>query len=166
MTDSMDSTLDPDRAYIETPCEVSRELLGRHEAGWLCQSCDRHVIDLSVLTRAEAGVFLHETADQDLCIGYREDDQGRIEFASRRRLLPASRLLRGVQGGALALALSACTGKADAPKPKPKPTPTQTEAPAAKPTAAKPADNSVPTAGPAKDARPYKVGKRIMKEDD
>lgn len=129
VSDKKDAPLDPDRAYIETPCEVARELLDPHEAGWLCESCERDVIDLSALTRVEAAEFLAQTADQDLCIGYRENDKdkGGIEFAPARKLVPVSRLLRGVGGGALALALAACDGGADA-KPDPAPAPTETKA--------------------------------------
>lgn len=69
-----------------------------------CESCARHVTDLSAMTEAEARAWLRDGPPGRRCISYRVDDRDRIQFAPSRAAI--------LLGPWLALLL-ACAGHLD-----------------------------------------------------
>jgi hypothetical protein len=72
-----------------------------------CDSCRKHVTNLSELTKAQASDFLAAHAGQSVCVRYRVRRDGEIEHK------PAPSLRLGFVA-ALSLAMAACTGYVDA----------------------------------------------------
>lgn len=113
---------------IAEPCHENWDAMEPRERGRFCASCKKDVHDLSAMTEDEAREFLRERAGTRLCVNYRHDTAGRIQF-------------RAAAVAALAVtALAACTPHERA---TPQPT-TQTTEPA--PTAVVPP--SMPTEPP------------------
>ncbi len=113
---------------IAEPCHEDWDAMEPRERGRFCASCKKDVHDLSSMTEDEARAFLRERAGTRLCVNYRHDTAGRIQF-------------RAAAAAALAVtALAACTPHERA---TPQPT-TQTTEPA--PTAVVPP--SMPTEPP------------------
>lgn len=114
------------RPLVPKPCLEDWDKLTPEARGHFCTVCETKVWNLSDLTKEEAEAFLRERAGEDLCVSYREDDDGRV-LHREPAVVPAARLVRRFPAAAgLSLALAACTPKADAPPPKEEPT-AQTE---------------------------------------
>ncbi len=58
-------------------------LEGDHEKRH-CEHCDKHVRNLSALTRSEATALFESPPPEGLCVRYHHDGQGRILFRSER----------------------------------------------------------------------------------
>jgi len=152
---------------IASPCGADwRGMTPRDVATRLCATCDKHVHDLSRMTRPEAQRVLASQATKDLCVRYLFDERGEILFAPEApKLVPASRLAvvkRLVAAAALAsapLSVAACMGEPMPPPvmvqggvvpiPAPAPTTSPGTAPSEIPA---PSTSSVPCTGPAPSA--------------
>ena len=113
---------------IAAPCGVSfQDMTPRDVATRLCAACNKHVHDLSRMTRPEAQRILASQATEGLCVRYLYDERGEILFAPEApKLVPASRLTvlkRLVAAAAVAaapLSLAACMmGTVEPPPPRP-----------------------------------------------
>ncbi len=64
---------------INNPCNEDWDAMNGGRKRRHCGSCDKDVFHLSQMTRREA-THLLETRDASICVRYRYDDQGNIEF--------------------------------------------------------------------------------------
>jgi hypothetical protein len=65
---------------IVRPCSEAFRLMKGDEKMRFCESCGKHVHDLSSRTEDEARAFLTEARGQRLCIRYSKDTRGTIVF--------------------------------------------------------------------------------------
>jgi hypothetical protein len=101
---------------IRKPCTADWERMSRMGDKRYCDTCAKHVHDLSAMTRDEVTALLAEARadDRELCVRYLYDDHGNPVFRPER-LLPRSGLLRAkrfVAMAALPLGLAACESRA------------------------------------------------------
>ena len=68
---------------IAEPCHEDWDAMDPRERGRFCQRCSKDVYDLSAMTEDEAQAFLRERAGTRVCVNYRHDDGGRIQFRPR-----------------------------------------------------------------------------------
>lgn len=114
---------------IADPCHADWDSMDAKGARRFCEQCDKHVHDLSSMTRPEAAALVASRGSDRLCVRYRVAADGTIRFQSRApNLVPAASLARGRAGrvaglgsaAALSLAMAACTphGPGETPPPK------------------------------------------------
>src|SRR5690349_181738 len=65
---------------IAEPCHEDWDAMEPRERGRFCASCKKDVHDLSAMTEDEARDFLRVRAGTRLCVNYRHDPAGRIQF--------------------------------------------------------------------------------------
>lgn len=95
---------------IEEPCHQSWEQMRGDEQRRFCDHCDKHVHNLSAMTKAQAQELLEREAD--LCVIYKYDDQDELVFApapTRHQLqLQGVRKLLAAAALAVPMMLAAC----------------------------------------------------------
>jgi len=114
---------------IASPCGADWQgMAPRDVATRLCAACDKHVHDLSRMTRPEAQRLLASQPTEGLCVRYLYDERGEVLFAPEApKLVPVSRLAavkRLVAAATLAsapLGLAACMGEPMPPVTPPPP---------------------------------------------
>lgn len=79
-----------------------------HGAERFCEQCSTAVHDLSQMTKLEAQVFLARRGGQRVCVRYRADAEGNLQFRPAPPVRPMLAL------AALGLGLAACTGYVEA----------------------------------------------------
>lgn len=84
---------------VASPCTVFRPSPGNS----LCPQCDKHVHDLSALTRGEADALLDANKGQTMCIAYRVAKDGTVIHRAEPRSLAIAAAALGS-----ALVLAAC----------------------------------------------------------
>jgi hypothetical protein len=157
---------------IASPCGEDWTTMRGTNTRRFCDSCKKHVHDLSAMTEAEAAELMATRATEGLCVRYLYDADGRIAFAPK--VVPVSMLSRAKRHAVAALAvaaplsLTACMGArmeprvamGEMPAPPPVPSASASAAPSA-PTFAKPpvgedSDDTDIEADVEDDARPVK----------
>jgi hypothetical protein len=95
---------------IERSCPENWAQMQPGPTSRFCERCTKHVHDLSAMTRAQAREVLSRREQEDLCVRYLRDEQGRIALR-RPDVLPAASLRRARlrPAAALVLVLAACT---------------------------------------------------------
>jgi len=132
---------------------------GNDDPARFCGECQKHVHDLSAMTKSEAQTLLASEATDGLCVRYLYDDRGEVVFNSKVGVAPnalsrfakAKRYVTAAVTLALPMSLNACMGAYRPPPPRvmpaasadPTPTPTT---PAATP--ATPAPTAAPSSTP------------------
>jgi hypothetical protein len=151
---------------IPSPCGADWQgMTPRDMATRLCAACNKHVTDLSRMTRDDARRLLASKATEGLCVRYLYDERGEILFAGApAKLVPASglakmkRLVAAAAVAAAPLTLTACMGAVEPQLPPPPmpvqgmvtmqtPPPAPTASASAAPSAI-PAPPAVPVASP------------------
>jgi hypothetical protein len=113
---------------IPSPCHADWDAMRNEGTRRFCDSCVKHVHDLSAMTRREASKLLAAQDGGRICVRYTCDTTGTIKFKPESApVVPIAALTRrqprrGVPLGhaaAVALALAACTPheRDDAPRP-------------------------------------------------
>ncbi len=103
-----------DRVRVATPCDVPWESMQGDDVRRHCQQCDKHVHNLSTLTRAEAEALLRHHTGGGICIRFYRREDGTVLTADcpvgvrrRRRWRAVSALAVGTL--ASLAGLFACT---------------------------------------------------------
>lgn len=99
------------RLPIAQPCHERFEAMNRTGSTGsterFCDKCSTPVHDLSQMTRVQAELFLAERSGQRVCVRYRSDGAGNLQFRPAPPIRPALVL------AVASLALAACTGYVD-----------------------------------------------------
>lgn len=106
---------------IPEPCHADWDKMRPEERGRFCFDCRKKVHDLSAMTETEAERFVDASANDDICVSYRHDEDGGIVFRPAAPIVPISRLRRrsaavAVATAGLAATLAACTPHGEGPK--------------------------------------------------
>lgn len=109
---------------IASPCEQDWDTMTPAGRKRFCDTCQKHVQDLSAMTEAQAKGVLASPPAEGLCVRYLYDEVGNIMFGLvDPSLVPASSLVRAKRALAttaalagIAATLSGCMG---APQPRP-----------------------------------------------
>lgn len=92
------------RLPIAQPCHERFDAMAGRGAERFCERCSTPVHDLSQMTKVQAQHFLAERGGQRVCVRYRSDAAGELQFRPAPRVRPALVL------AVASLALAACTG--------------------------------------------------------
>jgi hypothetical protein len=128
---------------IPSPCSNDWNTMTRAGRKRFCTDCQKHVHDLSAMSRAEAEVLLQSGPEGSLCVRYIYDQYGSIMFDMvNPSLVPAARLKRqsferGVVAAAALTFASSLAGCMGGYLPPPQPA-------AAQPAAAQPTSFQAP----------------------
>lgn len=105
--------------HIEEPCHQDWEQMRGDERRRFCAQCDKHVHNLSAMTKAQAQALLER--DPELCVIYQYDEHEELVFApepTRQQLqLQGARKLLAAAALAVPMMLAAC----DEPSPQAQP---------------------------------------------
>jgi hypothetical protein len=102
---------------IASPCGQDWRTMKPSDTARFCDSCKKHVHDLSAMTPADARSLLSSPPTEGLCVRYLYDARGDIVF--RGAPVPAGMLVRAKRFAAAAvavslpMALAACSGSID-----------------------------------------------------
>ena len=95
---------------IESPCGADWQTMKPGDKKRFCDTCKKHVHDLSAMTRDEARVVLGSRPTEGLCVRYLYDTYGDVVF---RDTIPATFLSRAKRlafAATLPMSLAACSG--------------------------------------------------------
>lgn len=154
-----------DEIPIASPCGVDWNGMTLADAKRrFCAECQKHVHDLSQMTRAEARALLSSAATEKLCVRYLYDERGEVWFAPEAAPLVAPGRLARMKRFALTaaavaapLSLTACMGEMPPPPQPPMPTTAERAAP---PSPTVNVATPAPTAGPAAPPAPKAASPR------
>jgi hypothetical protein len=108
---------------IASPCGADWRTMKPTDTKRFCESCQKHVHDLSAMTRDEARAVLASPPVEGLCVRYLHDAHGDIVFRqgpiAPTLLVRAKRLATAAAAAALPLAMAACAGNATTGSPPP-----------------------------------------------
>lgn len=101
-----------DNLPVPSPCDEDWDAMDGDEQRRFCGKCQRHVVDLSAMTRCEADATLQGASSGGLCVRYTYGETGDIVLRSEpilpaSMLVPARRLAIGLGLGAGAAVLMA-----------------------------------------------------------
>jgi hypothetical protein len=97
---------------IANPCHEDWDGMTRDGARRFCQSCDKHVHDLSDMSEAEGMALLSRPRDRQLCVRYRAAADGTVLFRPESTPAPRPRAVVWLSAAA-SLAATLLTGCAD-----------------------------------------------------
>jgi hypothetical protein len=105
---------------IASPCTVDWRTMKPSDTKRFCETCKKHVHDLSSMTKVDARALLASPPTEGLCVRYLFDARGEIVF----RPIPATMLSRAKRFAtaaaavSLPMAIAACSGAVnDIPQP-------------------------------------------------
>jgi hypothetical protein len=108
---------------IATPCGADWRTMKPTDNKRFCDSCKKHVHDLSAMTSAEARAVLASPPVEGLCVRYLHDAHGDIVFQQApiapTLLVRAKRMARVAAIAALPMAMAACAAGATTGSPPP-----------------------------------------------
>jgi hypothetical protein len=105
---------------ISTPCGADWRTMKPSDTKRFCDTCKKHVHDLSAMTRGEAQAVLASPPVEGLCVRYLRDAHGDIVFRqgpiAPTLLVRARRIALVAAAAALPMAMAAC-GTMGSPRP-------------------------------------------------
>jgi hypothetical protein len=96
------------RLPIAQPCHERFDAMAGGDVERFCERCSTPVHDLSQMTKVQAQHFLAERGGQRVCVRYRSDATGELQFRPTPPMRPSLVL------AVASLALAACTGYVEA----------------------------------------------------